>query len=92
LEELQGDEAVAPNLLGAMMEADELFSVSPLFSLFTRPGELRTANGLFPAPVIIFGLENTDPPVIRDQRLSFNQIDYTSDDKIKTTKNRIGIV
>ncbi len=46
------------------MEADELLSVSPLlFSLLTRPGELRTANGLFPAPVKIFGLENTDPPV-----------------------------
>lgn len=45
-----------------MMEADELLSVSPLlFSLLTRPGELRTANGLFPAPVKIFGLENTDP-------------------------------
>jgi hypothetical protein len=74
LDELQGDEAVAPNLLGAIMEADELLSVSPLlFSLLTRPGELRTANGLFPAPVKIFGLENTDPPV-RYQSLSLINI------------------
>ncbi len=64
LEEPQGEEAEAPNLLGAMMEVVEWLNVSPpLVSLLTRPGELRTANGLFPAPVKSFGLENIDPPV-----------------------------
>lgn len=64
LEELQEDEAEAPNLLGAIMDAGEWLGMSPLLlSLLTRPGELRTANGLFPAPVKTFGLENTDPPI-----------------------------
>lgn len=61
-EEPHVDETGAPNLLGAMMEADEWLSASPLlFSLLNRPGELRTAKGLF--PVGNFELENTDPPV-----------------------------
>lgn len=73
-----------------MMEAEEWLSVSVLLlSLLTRPGELRTANGLFPAPVKIFGLENIDPPV---NRTSYELWIVENRDAQLNTKNRFGIV